>query len=221
MQFKVIFLIGPPGSGKGTQAELLVKELGLYHFEISKIIEEKFRSANPEDKEISHQKEHWISGELVHPEIVANWFFEEIDSLKDKVNGFVFSGSARTVKEAGEELGYLEKIYGKENIIAVEIKLSGKESVKRNSARRICEKNRHPIPNFPEYANISVCPEDGSRIITRELDRPEIISDRYQVYLRDTAPVIEYFRKNGYKIVEVDGEQPIEKVFEDIKKQLA
>lgn len=217
---KVIFLIGPPGSGKGTQAELLAKELGFYHFEISKIIEGKFKNADSEDKEIVHQKEHWISGELIHSELIIRWFFEEVEELKNRVNGFVFSGSGRTVKESKEQLDYLEKIYGKENIVAVELKLSEEESVKRNSTRRICKANRHPIPNFPEYADMKVCPEDGSEIITRELDKPEIIKERYRVYLRDTAPVIDYFRDNGYKVKEVNGEQPIEGVFRDIKEQL-
>lgn len=243
---KVIFLIGPPGSGKGTQAELLAKELGFYHFEISKVIEEKFQNADSNDKEIIHQKEHWISGELVHPEMIAEWFREEVKKLKDKANGFVFSGSARTLEEAKQNLEYLSEIYGKlgsrnsdsgfaaessrrdsefslpgkENIVAVEIKLSEEEAVKRNSARRICKENRHPIPNFPEYANIKVCPEDGSEIITRELDKPEIIKERYQVYLRETTPVIDYFKQSGYKVVEVNGEQPIEKVFEDIKARI-
>lgn len=217
---KVIFLIGPPGSGKGTQADLLAGELGLYHLESSKIIEEKFKTADAADREIVHQKEHWIAGELVHQELVAKWLLEEIEKLKDSTKGFVFSGSPRGVMEAQQELNYLSGIYGRENIVAVEIKLSEEESVKRNSARRICEKNRHPIPNFPEYANIAVCPEDGSKIITRELDKPEIIRERYQVYLRDTAPVIDYFRENGYKVVEVNGEQPIEKVFQDMKDQL-
>ncbi|MEK7537133.1 MAG: nucleoside monophosphate kinase [Patescibacteria group bacterium] len=218
--YKVIFLIGPPGSGKGTQAELLAKELGFYHFEISKVIEKNFKEADSSDKEISHQKEHWIAGELIHPELVSSWFIEEVELLKDKVSGFVFSGSGRNLKEIEEELGYLEKIYGQENIAAVEIKLSEEESVKRNSHRRICSKNRHPIPNFPEYADIKVCPEDGSEIITRPLDKPEIIKERYKVYLQETQPVIEYFRQNGYKVMEVNGEQPIEKVFQDIKLSL-
>lgn len=217
---KVVFLIGPPGSGKGTQAELLAKELGFEHFEISKVIENKFKEADPNDKEIVHQKEHWISGELVHQELVAKWFLEKVSELKNQVQGFVFSGSARAVDQAEKELNFLSKIYGKENIVAVEIKLSEGESVKRNSARRICKENRHPIPNFPEYADIKVCPEDGSEIITRELDKPEIIKERYQVYLRDTAPVIDYFKENGYKLKEINGEQPIEKVFEDIKESL-
>ncbi len=220
MKPKVFFLIGPPGSGKGTQADLLAKELGFFHFETSKIIEEKFETASPQDKEIAHQKEHWIAGELVHQELVAKWLLEEVEKLKDKTGGFVFSGSPRGASEAEQELNYLSQIYGKENLVCVEIKLSEEESVKRNSSRRICKANRHPIPNFPEYAGIKVCPEDGSEIITRELDKPEIIRERYQVYLRDTAPVIEYFKQNGYKVVEVNGEQPIEDVFRDIKSQI-
>ena len=221
MKLKAIFLIGPPGSGKGTQAELVAKELGFYHFEISKVIEKKFKEARPDDSEINDQKEHWIKGELIHAEIVARWFIEAVSSLKDRVQGFVFSGSGRTLDEAREELAYLEKVYGKENILAVEIKLSEEESVKRNSARRICAKNRHPIPNFPEYEGIKVCPEDGSEIITRPLDKPEIIRERYRVYLFQTAPVIDYLKESGYKVFEVDGDQPIEKVFEDIKQKIS
>lgn len=218
--YKVIFLIGPPGSGKGTQADLLAKELGFYHFEISKVIEKKFSEADSNNKEITHQKEHWISGELVHQELVAKWFLGKVSELKDQVQGFVFSGSARAVDQAEKELDFLSKIYGKENIAAVEITLSEEESIKRNSTRRICEKNRHPIPNFPQYTDIKVCPEDGSAIITRPLDKPEIIKERYQVYLRDTKPVIDYFRQNGYKVLEINGEQPIEKVFKGIKESL-
>src|SRR3989344_8228094 len=107
MKPKVIFLIGPPGSGKGTQAELLAKELGFYHFEISKVIEKKFKEADLSDKEIADQKEHWLRGELVHPELVAKWFREEVENLKNRASGFVFSGSARTLEETKQNLTYL------------------------------------------------------------------------------------------------------------------
>jgi adenylate kinase len=217
LMHKAIFLIGPPGSGKGTQAELLAKHLGFYHFEISKVIEKKFKEADPNDQLISEQKELWIKGKLLDAKVVAKWFFEEVGLLKDEVSGFVFSGSTRTLDEAKEELAYLENIYGKENIIAVEIKLSEDESIKRNSTRRICSKNRHPIPDFPEYADMKVCPQDGSEMVTRPLDKPEIIKERYRVYLRETKPVIDYFKQSGYKVVEVNGEQSIEDVFRDIK----
>lgn len=217
---KVIFLIGPPGSGKGTQAELLAKELGFHHFEISKVIEEKFKNAEPGDPEIAEQKKLWLAGELMTPAIIARWFAEEIGKLKNRVKGFVFSGSARTLEETRKNLEFLAGIYSKDEIAAVEIKLSEAESIKRNSARRLCQANRHPIPNFPEFADITVCPEDGSPIITRPLDKPEIIGERYRVYLRDTEPVLKYFRDNGFQVFEINGEQPIEKVFADIDQNL-
>lgn len=220
MNIKAIFLIGPPGSGKGTQADLLAKDLGFFHFEISKIIEEKFKNADPSDKEINEEKEKRLAGGLIEPKLVAKWFFEEIEKLKDTVSGFVFSGSGRTMYEVENEIPYLEKVYGKENIAAVEIKLSEEESVKRNSTRRICKANRHPIPNFPEFADIKTCPQDGSEIITRELDKPEIIKERYQVYLQETVPVLDYFKNNGFRVIEINGEQGIEEVFEDIKTNL-
>lgn len=217
---KAIFLIGPPGSGKGTQAERLAKELGFYHFEISKVIEEKFKNAEPDDSEIIAQKKLWLAGELMTPAVIAKWFAEAIGKLKDRAKGFVFSGSARTLEETQKNLEFLAGIYNKNEIAAVEIKLSEAESIKRNSARRLCQANRHPIPNFPEFANITVCPEDGSPIITRPLDKPEIIKERYQVYRRNTEPVFKYFRDNGYRAFEINGEQPIEKVFADICAQL-
>lgn len=217
---KTIFLVGPPGSGKGTQAELLAKKLGFYHFEISKVIEEKFKNAEPDDPEIIAQKKLWLAGELMTPAVIAKWFKEEVGKLKNQVQGFVFSGSARTLEETEKNLEFLSGIYSKDEIAAVEIKLSEAESIKRNSARRLCQANRHPIPNFPEFADITVCPEDGSPIITRPLDKPEIIRERYQVYRRDTEPVLKYFRDHGYRVFEINGEQLIEKVFADICAQL-
>ena len=115
----------------------------------------------------------------------------------------------------------LEESFGKDNILVFNIVLSEAESIKRNGGRRICQAQRHPIPNFPEYANRTACPQDGSPLLTRDLDKPEIIKERYQVYLRDTAPVLEYLQQHGYAINEINGEQPIEKVFTDICASLA
>ena len=112
----------------------------------------------------------------------------------------------------------LEEVYGKENITVLNIELSEAESVKRNGGRRICQANRHPIPNFPEFTNLTTCPQDGSPLVTRDLDKPEIIRERYQVYWRDTAPVLDYLREHGYQINVINGEQPIEAVFDNIMK---
>lgn len=213
---EVIILVGPPGAGKGTQAEMLAEKFGLFNFETSKIIEEKFKNADPSDEVISAEKENWKAGKLVTPKLVFEWIIDKVRELAGKGKGIVFSGSPRTLYEAENELPIFEDLYGKDKIEAINIKLTEAESIKRNSKRRICEKNRHPIPNFPEFENITKCPKDDSPIITRLLDNAETIKIRYQTYLAETEPVLAFLKEKGYNILEINGEQPIEKVFEDI-----
>lgn len=213
---EVIILVGPPGAGKGTQAEMLAEKLRLFHFETSKIIEEKFKNADLSDEIIAAEKENWKAGKLVTPKLIFEWIINKVKTLAGEGKGIIFSGSPRTLYEAENELPIFEELYGKENIKAINIKLSEDESVKRNSKRRICEKNRHPIPNFPEFENITKCPKDGSPIITRLLDNADTIKIRYRTYLAETEPVLAFLKKKGYNILEINGEQPIEKVFEDI-----
>jgi adenylate kinase len=112
------------------------------------------------------------------------------------------------------------KIFGKNNIYIFNILLREEESVKRNSGRRMCRANRHSIPNFTENRKLMTCPQDGSELITRDDDKPEVIHERYKVYLRDTAPVLDYFKKNNYPVAEINGEQPVEAVYNDISKYL-
>src|SRR3989338_5065242 len=166
MPQKVIILIGPPGSGKDTQADLLEKEPGVVHLKSSKIIEDNFR-ADPENPEIKKQIEIKNSGGLVDPPMVQRWIKEAINKTHSSGSGIIFSGSPRTLLEAEEELPVLESLYGKENIIGLDIILSEDESVKRNSSRRVCKANSHPVPNFPEYDNLTACPEDGREILKK------------------------------------------------------
>jgi len=216
----VVILIGPPGSGKGTQAELLAEKFGLFHLESSQVIEKKFKNADPSDKVIAHEKEAWRAGELTNPELVREWMLEEIRSLHDKGIGIVLSGSPRTMFEAEGELPVFEDLYGKDNVKAVHLNLSKEESIKRNSSRRICETNRHTIPDFPIFKDITACPKDGSPLLKRELDTPETIGVRYEVYLRRTQPILSFLQDRGYKLIEVEGEQSIEDVRDDILRGL-
>lgn len=218
MTKQLVIFIAPPGASKGTQADLLAKKFGFYHLETSKIIEEKFKNADPQDQKIQEEKKRWLAGELTDPRLVVDWFAEKISSLVGESKSLVLSGSLRTLYETKELLPILNELVGKDSIKIFYITLSEEESVKRNTGRRICEKNRHPIPNFPEYQNLTVCPQDGSPLITRGLDKPEIIRERFRVYKAETEPVLDYLRQQGYKVIEINGEQPIEKVFEDILK---
>lgn len=220
---QAIILIGPPGSGKGTQAEKIVEKFKLTHIETSKIIEARFKNVDPEDPEINYEKQRWLRGELTTPSLFAGWFNEETKKLVQEGKGMVTSGSIRTITETEIVLPELERLFGKDNIKFFYIALSEEESVKRNSLRRICQANRHPIPSGdydPQFKNIELCPWDGSPILTRALDKPEVIKKRYQVFLNETYPVLDYLKEHGYKVIEINGEQSIEKVAKDIEQHL-
>lgn len=220
MEKQAIILIGPPGAGKGTQAELLADDFGFFHFDTSQIIEERFRTAPADDPVIAQAKANYDAGKLVEPALVASWVIDKIRALGIGGTSIVFSGSFRTNTEAAEELPVLQEVYGAKNVHIVNIEVGEEESVKRNSGRRVCKVNRHPIPNFPEFANITACPKDGSEIVTRSLDVPETIRVRYATYQEQTKPVVAYFEGQGYTVIRIDGEQPIRKVHEDIMERI-
>ncbi|MBI2063698.1 MAG: nucleoside monophosphate kinase, partial [Candidatus Yanofskybacteria bacterium] len=212
----------PPGAGKGTQAELIAKRFGFKHIETSKLGEAKIN--DPElvknDPEVAEAKKKYDSGELFPPPWTVKLIMEKIRELAAAGSGVVFSGSPRTLYEAKNEMPELEKLYGRENIKIFNITLSEKESIKRNSSRRICQLNRHPIPNFPNYAHLTTCPEDGSPIIKRKLDKPELLKERYQIYMSETKPVLDYLRLCDFNVITINGEQPIGRAQEDILKHI-
>ena len=220
---KAVILLGPPGGGKGTQAEKIAEAFGLTHIETSKIIERGFASANPNDPKIKEAKRQKLEGKLTSPKLFAGWFNDDIGKLAEERKGMVASGSLRTIEESELILPILEKLYGKENIKIFLINISEQESIKRNSKRRVCEAMKHTIPSedyHSDYKDITACPQDGSPLIFRTDDKPDIIKKRYGIYLQETTPVFDYLRGHNYEIVEVHGERGIDTVFADIKKHL-
>lgn|SRR3989344_1059207 len=218
-RFWAIALMGPIAAGKGTQAELLASELGLVHLENSKIIEEKFAN-EPNDPDVQKAKEDYMAGRWIDPEILMKWIGGVMQDIADKKLGIVMSSGFRTLYESREEINLFEKSYAKENIKFFQISLSEEEAVKRSLGRRICKANRHPIPNFPEFKDLTACPQDGSELVTRALDKPELISKRYQEYLTRTVPSFDIIKGRGYNIHEINGEQSIEEVHRDILNKL-
>jgi adenylate kinase len=215
-----VVLIGPPGAGKDTQAALLSNELGLVQIKTSQVIEEKFALAPADDPVIQEQKNVKASGGLVDPKLVTAWFVERLGKVHAEGKGIITSGSPRTLPEAQEEIPLLRSLYGPDALKIIFIKVSKEESVKRNSSRRVCEKNSHPIPNFPEYQGLAACPQDGSAIITRQDDTPETTAHRYEVYTELTEPIIDFFEEKGYNIITINGEASIEDVHRDILDKL-
>jgi len=217
-----VFLIGPPGSGKGTQADLLAKRFGLVHVQTSKLGEEKINNQEliKNDPEIAEVKRLYDKGELFPPPWTVKIVLEKVQELVNQGKGIIFSGSPRTIYEIEQELPYFENLFGKENIKVLNVKINEEESIIRNSHRKVCKANGHPIPNFEQFKNIQVCPQDGSEIIIRSLDTPETIKTRNEVYHRRTEPILAFLKGKGYNVIDINGEQPIDKVFQDILAEI-
>jgi len=228
---KIIILLGPPGSGKGAQAELLSKEMNLYYFETSKILEEKFNAQTVGPKTaikiegkkyyFSKEKKLWKEGILCSPPFVTYLVSEKIKALFREGKSLILSGSPRTLYEGERLVPLLKKLYGKENISVILIEQDAQASIFRNSHRRICELMRHPILYTKETAGLKQCPLDGSKLLKRKgLDAPETIKVRLKEYQERTYPLVALFKKQGLEVKKVNGEQSVAKVFKDILKVL-
>jgi len=225
----VIILLGPPGSGKGTQAGLLAEKLGLYYFETSKILEEAFNKSKEEEfikisgKKyfFSHEKNLWEKGILCSPPFVTYLVKKKIKEIYRRGENLVIAGSPRTLYEGKELMPLLEELYGKKNIKIILIQVSAEESIFRNSHRRICKLMRHPILYSEETKKLKFCPLDGSKLIRRKgLDDSKTIKIRLEQYRERTLPLVEYLKGRGLKIKKVKGEGSIAKVFERILRTL-
>lgn len=227
-QQQAVIIIGPPGSGKGTQAELLADRLGIFHLETSRTIDRNLKNIKKDDfvvvdgKKISLIKEKKIrdAGELMSPPLISFWTKKEVQRLQEEGKGLVFSGSPRTVYEGEHVIPFLKDIYGLKNIKVILIKISEKETIHRNSNRRVCELLRHSIIFTEETKNLTKCPIDGSKLLIRKDDNPDVIKFRLKQYKERTLPLIEYFKKQKLDIKEINGEQSVADVFKDILKSL-
>lgn len=225
---KAIIIIGPPGSGKGTQAELLAEKLNLYHLETSEVIEKNLTNVKKGDFVIIRNKKYLLlnekrlreSGALMSPPLITFWIKNKIKELIKEKKSIITSGSPRTLYEGKELIPFLEKIYGPKNIKIILIKISKKESIWRNSHRKTCELMRHPILYTKETANLKKCPFDGSKLIIRKDDDTKTIKKRLKEYKERTIPLISYFKERGLKVKIVNGEQSVEKVFKENLKKL-
>jgi len=227
MDKQVIILFGPPGAGKGTQSELLSERLNLYYIETSKVIESKVMNAKRKDfvsvkgKKyfLFKQKDFWRKGILCSPPFVVYLIKLKIKELFNLNKNLILAGSPRTLYEGEEVIPLLKKLYGIKGIKVAFIKISARETIFRNSHRRICELMRHPILYNKETVKLTKCPLDGSKLIRRKgLDDPETIKIRLREYEERTLPLIDYFKRERVRVKEINGEQSVSDVFNDILK---
>ena len=220
----VIIILGPPGPGKGTQAELLAEKLNLYHFETSEIIEKNLSTAQKGDfvkignkkYYLSEEKKLRESGKWMSPPLIAFWVKDKISILAKDGEGITISGSPKTLYEAKAIIPLVKKLYGVSNIKIILIKQRPEVSIWRNSRRRICELMRHPILYTKETAKLKTCPFDGSKLIAREDNNPKVIKMKLKEFQERTLPMLDYFKKQGLKTKKINGEQSVADVYKDI-----
>ncbi len=203
-------IVGPPGSGKGTQAELLAKKLHLPHISTGDI----FREIQTQDTPLGRRvKKILDDGRLVDNETVHEVVLQKLNSPELK-KGFVFDGFPRNLEQAG----FLET--HKQLTKCIFIDVSDEQCIKRMSSRRVCTscKANYNIL-FLKPKKEGVCDRCEGKLMTREDSTPGTIKVRMDEYHKNTEPLVKYYEKKGI-LLPVNGEQSIEKVFSDLLKGL-
>lgn len=206
----LLVMLGPPGSGKGTQASRLADKLELKHLSTGDML----RSALKNETELGLKAKGYMEkGDLVPDSLILDMIKETL--AQDKGQGFIFDGFPRTIPQA-EGLDKMlssvdEKLEG-----ALNLEVSDNEVIKRLSGRFFCP-NCQATYNYP--SNLpkveGVCDKCGAKLQKRKDDAEEVVKNRLEVYKNQTEPLINYYKDKSI-LVNVDGERDIKTIFSDL-----
>lgn len=224
---KAVVIYGPPGSGKGTQANLLAWTKNYIHFDTGKVLEQSLNDPeNLKDAEVKKEKENFDGGRLVTPNFVLGLTAKKTREIGESGFNIVYSGSPRTMFEAfGDEkneglVSVLDKLYGKNGVSFLFLKIDPQVAIKRNANRKVCSLCATAILYNDSTHHHTECPLCGAKLRTRAVDKPEVLQVRIKEYEDRTKPIVDELKKRGYKINEIDGTPAPYVVFEDVKKSL-
>ena len=206
-----LILLGAPGAGKGTQAQMLTERLGIPSISTGNMLREAMANHTPLGEKVRTCMD---SGKLVSDELVMHLLAERI-SAPDCKNGYILDGVPRTLVQAQalDAAGI-----GVDHVVSIEIEDS--VIVGRMSGRRVCTKcgaTYHISANPPKTEGI--CDHCGGEVATRKDDEPETVLSRLGIYHKTTEVLKDYYREQG-KLCLVNGNQPIEDAYRDILRAI-
>src|SRR5215210_2272130 len=188
-----LVLLGPPGSGKGTQGERLQGDFHLPYYATGDIL----RAAVRDESELGREaKEYMDRGDLVPDDVIVGVIGERIGS-HEAADGFILDGFPRTAVQA-EALDEKLAELGRELTAALLIAVPDEEVVRRLGGRRTCVKNGHIFHvEFDPPKNEDVCDVCGARLVVRDDDKPDVIRNRLNQYHEKTKPLVDYYAERG------------------------
>ena len=210
-----IVLLGPPGVGKGTQAEIIAETTGLLHVSSGDLFRENIKN----ETELGKLAQSFMNkGELVPDDVTISMIRERL-SRPDCKDGALLDGFPRTTVQADSLASLLAEFDGEVSSVPY-ITASETTLIERLSGRWTCKAQGHVFhEKYNPPQRTGVCDFDGSQLYQREDDRAETVKRRIQVYFAQTAPLIAYYRERGL-LFEIEGTQPIEKVTADLLEVL-
>jgi len=212
-----LVLLGPPGSGKGTQGERLCEDFDVPYYATGDIL----RAAVKEGTELGRQAQEYMDrGDLVPDEVIVGVIVERI-STDEAADGFILDGFPRTIPQAEALEAEMERL-GRSVTAVLLIDAPDEDCIRRISGRRLCVKNPEHVyhVDFDPPKHNEKCDFDGARLVQREDDAPEKVKHRLAVYHKQTTPLIDYYDERAL-LRRFDGRRDKTEVHDHIRATLA